>query len=88
MAGNTSRVDSGRETHRGHRFTVDRCGHFERNIRVPSLGIDVVVWATYREALDDVHRLIDEHLREHGDAPEEKTEQERAERNAEVYGRY
>jgi hypothetical protein len=88
---NTARAHNGRETHRGHAFTVDRCGRFERNIRVPSLGIDLVVWATYREALGEVRRLIDEHLAEHGDAPVERkpmTDEERAELYRETFGRF
>ena len=59
-----------------------------RTIRVPSLGIHEDAWATLAVARESARRMIDAHLREHGDKPAEKTEQERAERNAEVYGRY
>jgi hypothetical protein len=78
-------------TYRGHDFTIDRHGSHDRTVTVPSLGINEVVWATYREAIAVARRLIDRHIAEHGDAPVNRdpmTEDERAELYRETFGRF
>jgi hypothetical protein len=85
-------------TYRGHAFTIDRQrggprsdavpGLYMRTIRVPSLGICEEAWITLAKARDYARRRIDQHIAEHGDAPEEKTAKEREETRDEVFGRF
>ncbi len=74
--------------HRGHQFNIDRVTSTYRSIRVPSLGIEGWAFGSYWDAIGCARKLIDRHLAEHGDEPVEKTAEERAERNAEVFGRF
>ena len=79
----------------GHAYTIDRQrggmrslavpGLCMRTISVPSLGICEEVWGTLVVASESARRMIDAHI---ADAPQATTAEERAERNAEVYGRF
>lgn len=83
--GRVGRSDD-RNIHRGHAFTIDRHGLYERIVSVPTLGIHEIVWASYLDALADARRLIDAHIRDHGHRPAPLTDEQRAEQNAEAFG--
>lgn len=81
--------------YRGHAIHIDRApGTWKsgwRRVRIPSLGISSLQHGSAETLLAIARGMIDRHIAEHGDAPAERepmTDEQRAERNAEVFGRF
>ena len=77
-------------THRGHKIIIERPpGRWQagwRIVRVPTLGLRTTKNGSTEQLLSLARKMIDRHIDEHGNAPAETTEQERAELCHEVFG--